>query len=374
MSVLEHRTYESLAGRLIAVRHGTISLNTDLLLTDTLGSVLASMSSTAGNASLLGNQGFGPYGKQRYSKGTIPTTKGYTGQYGDALTGLDSYVARSYDAVVGRFLSADTVESNLEGMDPYAYVGGNPQTYNDPTGHCPLCVAMLLGAIAGAVGAAVGNILVQVVDGYIRGDSNPWVHLDWGNVGWAALEGAITGATFILGAALAHKLTELGKAAYAARTASRTASTDINVVVNAEINAAVSTGERFTESAIHSWVSRVGAPIIKEENLAGFDRGRLWLGSFGGKGITVNGVDYPTANSGLNQLHAWARTFGGKVYDIPNPTFAQIQAEIDSASSIFFNISRAGFRPDGWTGQEFQYIMAHPEVLRKTTFIFGATW
>jgi RHS repeat-associated protein len=135
MSVLEQRAYESLAGQLIAVRHASTSLNTDLLLTDTLGSVLASMSSIAGNASLLGNQVFGPYGKQRYSKGTIPTTKGYTGQYGDALTGLDSYVARSYDPVVGRFLSADTVESNLEGMDPYAYVGGNPQTMNDPSGH-----------------------------------------------------------------------------------------------------------------------------------------------------------------------------------------------------------------------------------------------
>jgi RHS repeat-associated protein len=97
--------------------------------------LLRAASSTAGSASLLGNQMFGPYGKQRYSKGTIPTTKGYTGQYGDALTGLDSYVARYYDAVVGRFLSADTVESNLEGMDPYAYVGGNPQTMNDPTGH-----------------------------------------------------------------------------------------------------------------------------------------------------------------------------------------------------------------------------------------------
>jgi YD repeat-containing protein len=55
MSVLEQRASESLAGRLIAVRHGSTSLSTDLLLTDTLGSVLASMSSTAGSASLLGN-------------------------------------------------------------------------------------------------------------------------------------------------------------------------------------------------------------------------------------------------------------------------------------------------------------------------------
>jgi RHS repeat-associated protein len=166
MSVLEQRTYESLAGRLIAVRHGSTSLNTDLVLTDTLGSVLASMSSTAGSASLLGNQMFGPYGKQRYSKGTIPTTKGYTGQYGDALTGLDYYVARYYDAVVGRFLSADTVESNLEGMDPYAYVGGNPQTMNDPSGHWgwghTLVAAVAIVAVTAAVAVVAAPILIGV--------------------------------------------------------------------------------------------------------------------------------------------------------------------------------------------------------------------
>jgi hypothetical protein len=37
--------------------------------------------------------------------------------------------------VVGRFLSADTVESTLLGMDPYASVQDNPETQTDPTGH-----------------------------------------------------------------------------------------------------------------------------------------------------------------------------------------------------------------------------------------------
>jgi hypothetical protein len=36
--------------------------------------------------------------------------------------------------VVGQFLSADTVQGNAQGMDPYAYVGGNPETKTDPTG------------------------------------------------------------------------------------------------------------------------------------------------------------------------------------------------------------------------------------------------
>ena len=44
-------------------------------------------------------------------------------------------MARYYDPVVGLFLSADTVQSNLLGFNPYAYVGENPETLTDPTGH-----------------------------------------------------------------------------------------------------------------------------------------------------------------------------------------------------------------------------------------------
>jgi RHS repeat-associated protein len=80
-----------------------------------------------------GNQLYGPYGTSRYSQGTMGTNKGFTGQYADA-TGLDYYNARYYDPVVGQFLSADVKQGNLQGMDPYGYVGGNPETLTDPTG------------------------------------------------------------------------------------------------------------------------------------------------------------------------------------------------------------------------------------------------
>jgi RHS repeat-associated protein len=62
------------------------------------------------------------------------TSKGFTGQYGDAVTGLDYYVSRYYDPVSGLFLSADKSEGNAQGLNPYAYVGGNPETETDPTG------------------------------------------------------------------------------------------------------------------------------------------------------------------------------------------------------------------------------------------------
>ena len=35
------------------------------------------------------------------------------------------------------FLSADTVQGNVSGENPYVYVGGNPETLSDPTGHMP---------------------------------------------------------------------------------------------------------------------------------------------------------------------------------------------------------------------------------------------
>lgn len=125
--------YYALSGRLLGSSNGT---STTFFLTDALGSILASMSNTAGSAVINGNQDYGPYGNQLYTQGTIGTAKGFTGQYNDTLTGLDYYNARYYDPVIGRFLSADTVEGNMQGVDPYAYVSDNPETSNDPTGHC----------------------------------------------------------------------------------------------------------------------------------------------------------------------------------------------------------------------------------------------
>ncbi len=107
---------------------------TNMFLTDALGSVIETISATANTTTVQGNQVYSPYGSSRYQQGSMGTTKGFTGQYNDAVTGLDYYNARYYDPVVGRFLSIDKVSGNMQGADPYAYVGGNPETKNDPTG------------------------------------------------------------------------------------------------------------------------------------------------------------------------------------------------------------------------------------------------
>ncbi len=124
--------YYILGGMLVGEFDGT---NTNMFLTDALGSVLETISATPNSAAVQGNQVYSPYGSSRYQQGNMGTAKGFTGQYNDSLSGLDYYNARYYDPVVGRFLSADPVESNLQGLDPYAYVQDNPETHNDPSGH-----------------------------------------------------------------------------------------------------------------------------------------------------------------------------------------------------------------------------------------------
>jgi RHS repeat-associated protein len=129
--------YYTLGGRLIGeLQQSGSTSTTNYFLTDNLGSVMAAFNSVSSNAALLSTQLYAPYGASRFSAGTPSnyTNKGYTGQYNDTVSGLDYYNARYYDPVSGVFLSADTVEGNDSGMNPYAYAGSNPATYNDPSG------------------------------------------------------------------------------------------------------------------------------------------------------------------------------------------------------------------------------------------------
>jgi len=129
--------YYTLAGRLL----GELQVNgstqtTNYFLSDGLGSVLGVFSNTASSASLLASQLYAPYGASRYGSGTVSpyTTKGFTGQYNDPTSGLDYDGARYYDPVVGLFVSADKQLGDMQGANPYEYVGQNPETNNDPTG------------------------------------------------------------------------------------------------------------------------------------------------------------------------------------------------------------------------------------------------
>jgi RHS repeat-associated protein len=81
-------------------------------------------------------------------------------QFHDSVTGLDYYNARFYDPVAGVFLSPDTVQGNAQGMNPYAYVKGNPESMNDPTGHWGLWDTVMAVTAVVAVAAIVTVTLV----------------------------------------------------------------------------------------------------------------------------------------------------------------------------------------------------------------------
>src|SRR5713226_9098559 len=143
--------YYMLGGMLVGE---ATSSGTNMFLTDALGSVIETISATANSAMVQGNQVYSPYGSSRYQQGSMGTAKGFTGQYNDSVSGLDYYGSRYYDPVVGRFLSADVLESNLAGMDPYAYIGVNPETFSDPSGQR---FAPLPGGGGGDGGGAAGG-------------------------------------------------------------------------------------------------------------------------------------------------------------------------------------------------------------------------
>ncbi len=65
--------YYSLGGMLIGEFDGT---NTNMFLTDALGSVIETISAAANSASVQGNQVYSPYGSSRYQQGTMGTAKG----------------------------------------------------------------------------------------------------------------------------------------------------------------------------------------------------------------------------------------------------------------------------------------------------------
>ncbi len=121
--------YYSAIGQRVGMKTGNTLY---YLVNDSLGGASLVLKS---DASVQAVQLFAPYGATRYSQGTMPTTYNFTGQRLDSETGLLYYNFRYYDPLSGRFARADTVQNNAGGKDLYAYVGNNPETKNDPTGH-----------------------------------------------------------------------------------------------------------------------------------------------------------------------------------------------------------------------------------------------
>jgi len=110
------------------------------------------------NGAFLSRQTYFAFGVPRSTDGSaLPTDFTFTGQKLDQSDGLMYYGARYYDAVLGRFISADTIvpsAGNPQSLNRYAYTLNNPVKYVDPSGHCPL-------GEAGCERDTKGNVIIQ---------------------------------------------------------------------------------------------------------------------------------------------------------------------------------------------------------------------
>ncbi len=98
-----------------------------------------------------------PYGARRGVPFNSITAKRFTGQYHEASLsggeGLSFYNARWYDPKLGSFLSADSIVPaplDPQSFNRYAYAGGNPLRFSDPSGHMKLCGASCESETQGA--------------------------------------------------------------------------------------------------------------------------------------------------------------------------------------------------------------------------------
>ena len=100
-----------------------------------------------------------PFGETIEAVATIEQNLRFPGQYFDQETQLHYNYFRDYDPSIGRYLQSDPIGLG-GGMNTYAYVGGNPYTYADPTGEFAV---MFGGMLAAALYAGLMDYALQAL-------------------------------------------------------------------------------------------------------------------------------------------------------------------------------------------------------------------
>jgi len=94
------------------------------------------LTDAAGN--LLNSYSYDLWGKPIVEEETVENPFRYSGEYWDETTDLQYLRARWYDPSIGRFINEDTYEGQINNpltLNLYTYVGNNPLTRWDPSGH-----------------------------------------------------------------------------------------------------------------------------------------------------------------------------------------------------------------------------------------------
>lgn len=132
------------AGYVYAGEHPLMRFGPDgpvYYLTDVMGSVISLADGAGENVARFIYDGFGNLRTSSGPAADLPSgTSGdfrFHGAWLESASGLYHFRARDYDPHVGRFLSRDPADPDLnepESLHPYAFVYSNPHVYRDPTG------------------------------------------------------------------------------------------------------------------------------------------------------------------------------------------------------------------------------------------------
>ena len=120
---------------------------TSTYLTDILGSTVALAD---GTGTIQTSYGYDPYGNTAATGAANTNAYQFTGRENDG-TGLYYYRARFYNPTWGRFISEDPIGLR-GGINRYAYSGGDPVNFRDPSGNNPL--GLILCALTHACGGS----------------------------------------------------------------------------------------------------------------------------------------------------------------------------------------------------------------------------
>ncbi|MCF6293619.1 MAG: hypothetical protein L3J04_09520, partial [Robiginitomaculum sp.] len=116
----------------------------NFLHSDHLGRPIAA---TDNNGLQVWDGTFTPFGEAVLTAGSLSLELRFPGQYRDSETELYYNFTRIYDPSLGRYLQYDTIGLG-GGINPFAYVGGNPVGLIDPRGEV-VFVPILAGAVIG---------------------------------------------------------------------------------------------------------------------------------------------------------------------------------------------------------------------------------
>jgi RHS repeat-associated protein len=265
---VEHTHYVQANGESVAVvrRTGTSVANvTRYLHRDHLGSVVAITNETGGVTEALA---YDPWGKRRpATTWQTPNAgvfiaaswqrRGFTMHEHIDHVGLVHMGGRVYDPEIGRFLSPDPFvqfPASTQGLNRYAYVGNNPLTHTDPSGHFikkALKIGYTIAAsyyTGGWAGAALGSATAGAAVGGAVG----------GYLSTGSAQDALLGA---LGGAMTYQVAAaFGEAGFAA-PGTLLGKSFVQGITQGALSAAG--GGRFGDGALAAFVGTAGWPMVE---------------------------------------------------------------------------------------------------------------